>query len=230
MAERLLACMAKPCKHFPDIGDTSAEPDPFGTMTERDYASTRVATGCAVSDRSIRAVVVGGYPYLTGLGPIVRIEDIPDLPHEMKAHMIAAVHARSAAVDRLIAVEHQHGRDSSHEAPRGRYDRSRSDSAVTKSGADGRSVTVTAPPVAGPVFSAAEIGAARRLLAHLDREQEFCLGRGASDAADSDFPVGTDSDLTELCRKLAQIGVVSALKSPNGLVVRRNAVGASRRR
>lgn len=70
-------------------------------------------------------------------------------------------------------------------------------------------------PAYGPVFSAAEITAGRKLIATLDRGDVTVIG----DVDDGVPGVGTVS--TALCRKLEAIGMVTLAPRPDGFDVRR---------
>jgi hypothetical protein len=228
MAKCYFARTAKPCKQFPDIRNTSVDPEPFGTTADRGEVATSAASGCVLPCRPIRSLVIGDRPYIAGLGPVVRIEDIPDLPPEMKAQMITAVQARSARIDRLTAGKCEDKPLILGEARRVEHDEPCSDGVVPDAGADAHPALGKTPPVAGPVFSSSEIAAARRLLAHLDREEEYCLECVTSDPAVYVHPALTNTDVSPgLCRKLARIGVVSVAENPDRINVRRCTKGAS---
>ena len=228
MAKRLVARAAKSRKQFPKIGSRSGVSGPSGTTTERASATAPVATTCVINERPMRSLVMGGRAYVAGLSPVIRIEDIPDLPDEIKVQMISAARARSASADEAAASVR---RNSSTPASPAEQARGNLPSSIA-SMADAGGSTIPADEMAcsafGPVFSASEIVTARWLLTRIADEDQYCVDRNVSHGDNSDHLDDLGTDVTsQLCRKLAEIGLVSLSESPTGLIVRRRTITAS---
>lgn len=231
MAKRLVARAAKSRKQFPKIGSRSGVFGPSGTTTERASATAPVVTTCVINERPMRSLVMGGRAYVAGLSPVIRIADIPDLPDEIKAQMMSAARARSASADEAAASVR---RNSSTPASPAEQARGNLRSSIA-SMADASGSTIPADemacPAVGPVFSASEIVIARRLLTRIGDEDQYCVDSTGCDGDKSDDLDNPGSDVTsELCRKLAEIGLVSLSEGPIGLIVRRRTVSASQGR
>lgn len=159
MAERLFARTTTSCKHiFPlSSADALHEIGP-----EADAPCLAASTAL---ERPIRTRWIDGRPYILGLGPVVRIDAITDIPDDLKRLLSAA--------------------------------------------------STPQTPACGPVFSAAEIIAARDLIATLDHGDVTVIGD-----VDDGIP-GAATVSTALCRKLATLGMVTLADRPDGLEVRR---------
>ncbi len=159
MAERLFARTTTSCKcNFPHYSvDTSPEIGP--------EAGAPCLAALTALERPIRTQWIDGRPYILGLGPVVRIDAITDLPDDLK---------------RLLS-----------------------------------SASTPQRPAYGPVLSAAEIIAARNLIATLDRGDVTVIGD-----VDDEIP-GAGTVSTALCRKLEAIGMVTLAPRPDGFDVRR---------
>ncbi|MCD1645359.1 hypothetical protein [Aurantimonas coralicida] len=228
MAKRLLARAAKSRKQFSNIGSRSGDSGPSGTTTERAPATAPVATTCVINERPMRSLVMGGRAYVAGLSPIMRIADIPDLPDEMKAQMMSASRVRSASADEAAASVRRNGSPPASPAEQAQGNLPSSVASMADASGSTKPADEMACSAFGPVFSASEIVIARRLLTRIGDEDQYCVDSTGCDGDKSDHLDDPGSDVTsELCRKLAEIGLVSLSEGPIGLIVRRRTVSAS---
>ncbi|MCD1645615.1 hypothetical protein [Aurantimonas coralicida] len=155
-----------------------------------------------------RGHVVDERMYISGLAPAVRISDIPDVPDDLKARMLAAAEQRAA---------HRLGEANSGSVPEASRTADLSPTTL-------HDAAVAAPeianarrecPAAGPVFDAAEIAAARALMDCL-REHRLVLIDAAGLHLGHHIVVHQD-----LCSKLAVIGLITVTRLRGRLIVRR---------
>ncbi|MCE7028099.1 hypothetical protein [Jiella avicenniae] len=179
--------------------------------------------------------VVAGRPYVTGLGPIRRIDEIDDLPEDMKRWLMGTAQdahgggdSASSSTDArsLVSGDNPDMRDLSQ---RGQHCTARlqlrddEDSAVEQHLAEPAEVSVPALPSAayGPVFSPEEIRDSRQLLCRLDLSRTCdAAGNRMLDLDRATCPT-RDEYLSALCAKLSAIGLVRLVDTASGLTVTR---------
>lgn len=146
--------------------------------------------------------------YIAGLAPAVRISDILDVPDDLKVKMLAAAEQH---------VAHLLGEANNGSVPEG--SRTADLSPTTPHDAADAAPEIAnvhgEHPVAGPVFDAAEIAAARALMDRL-RERRLVLIDAAGLHIDHHIVVHQD-----LCSKLAVIGLITVTSFRDRLIVRR---------
>jgi hypothetical protein len=155
-----------------------------------------------------RGHVVGERMYIAGLAPAVRISDICAVPDDLKAKMAIASGGRAAL------LYEEAGNGSVPEVSR-TADLSPTTPHAAANAASGIANVQGEHPVAGPVFDAVEIAAARALMNRL-REHPLVLINATGLHIEHDIVVDQD-----LCRKLTAIGLITALRSRDRLIVRR---------
>lgn len=149
-----------------------------------------------------RGFAIDGSLYIAGLAPAVRIDDIPDLPDDLKAQMKCATERRAA-----LALDNESNASAVREAKQ----ENPSLSGLSES------VASDAVPsgLVGPIFCRTEISASRALIERLNARR-FVLVRREGLRIGPDVTVHRD-----LCLKLAAIGMVSVTEWRGNLVVRR---------
>ena len=152
----------------------------------------------------------------------------PDLPDEIKVQMISAARARSASADEAAASVRRNSSTPASPAEQARGNLPSSIASMADAGGSTIPADAMACSAFGPVFSAAEIVTARWLLTRIADEDQYCVDRNVSHGDNSDHLDDLGTDVTsQLCRKLAEIGLVSLSESPTGLIVRRRTITAS---
>ena len=215
MAVSLLARTGRPCKR--DSHDYDAPPDPSDSAALRprmDEARSGMLSPDGGFARPVRTMVIDGRSYVAGPGSVVRIDEITDLPDDLKARLAGGASRLSdSATDETgtnvrspepttkkfdIIDVHAAPEDvpSGRPEPRGR-------------GAE------AADEAHGPVFAAAEVAAARCFLKLL-ASQGFALVMEGGVAV-----AGARID-PNLCRKLALLGLAAIEDVAGGLIVRRS--------
>ncbi|MEX6508640.1 hypothetical protein [Jiella sp. M17.18] len=153
--------------------------------------------------RPIGTRIIGGMPYVTGLAPIMRIDDIPDLPDDLKSELaLRALQERESDADADLSVRRcVAGGDAA--AGEG--------AAVIASGQSTASVAATSSPedAFGPVFTGPEIRAARQLIALLIRQTLLTVG-------DAGREISGNLITRDLCRRLCALGLVTIDESSRG--------------
>ncbi|NDW07477.1 hypothetical protein [Jiella pacifica] len=180
---------------------------------------------------SLGVRVVAGRPYITGFGPIRRIDEFDDVPDEIKQRMM---HRTPAAG----GVNHTSDADDNASLLGGR----RTETELSAKGKsfpidpcslEGRapvaeprpaepvqSAASSVPAAAyGPVFSPEEMRDSRRILRRLDRSQtRDAAGHRMLDLGQTPCPM-CDEYVAAVCAKLAAIGLVGITEKPSGLIV-----------
>lgn len=155
-----------------------------------------------------RGQVIGERLYITGLAPAMRISDIPDVPDDLKATMVAVAEQRPAfsseEAEKASAQEVGWAVDPSHPALH-----APADATPETAGLDGGRLAV------GPVFDTAEIAAARALLGRLTECRLVLIDAGG-------LRIAHDTVVhPALCIKLSVIGLVTVTRLHHRLIVRR---------
>lgn len=210
MAARLLARAAKPRKrNFPDnhgptnlSGSTAVEPLPDDSQSD------------AVLPRPMHSFVVGSGAYVTGLCPIIRVDEISNLQNDLKAQLVSAASRLSAgAAAEMVASGWSP--DTTSNATDDVDDRADLQYEAFCQPKPCFSPAKADVGASGPMFAAAEIAAARSLLKLLEH-QDFAL------VPECGQVVGSTMLDPGLCRKLARLDLVTVEDIPGGLIVRRS--------
>ncbi|MCE7030948.1 hypothetical protein [Jiella avicenniae] len=155
-----------------------------------------------------RGLIIGGRAYVAGLVPAIPLDEIPDIPADIKARLAKAWSPAGIRPEPEDASDPQRG-------PSGEDGRD----AVAKADGRGFGSATSQSQKPGPVFDSAEIVTSRALLRLLDRRRFVLVGEAGVNTDDGRraFPA--------LCRKLAAIGMIAATPV-NGLLLIRRAPSA----
>ena len=152
-----------------------------------------------------RTVIIGDHAYVAGLLPPMRLDEIHDIPAEMKAHLAdACLQKNTCAKTDQVASE-------SNSCLTVRNERAEASGSVSFSRCSAHARTA-APR---PVLDRMEIAAARGLLRLLDQRRLALIDDNGLLMADG-HRVRPD-----LCNKLEDIGVIAIVHCNGSLVVRR---------
>ena len=211
MAKRLLARTVIPCKHYSDIDDEASEAgfeagtlncDPVADSVDRNIR------------RPIATRVFDGMPYVVGLGPVMKVSEIPDMPDVFKEQMTAAARERSRSLSNPSSDLALTILDASSSDPQNAGDLSNA----------APSSLIGHMPTTGPVFSANEIAMARRIMLHLECAGELCIPDCDMSLEPSRADAPGDAGMVDLCRRLAVLRLISIAQTPRGVILRsRNA-------
>lgn len=209
MAVRLLARTAKPRKrnspdnHVPANLSGSAAVEPLSDDSQSDFGLPRPT----------RSFVVGGGAYVTGVSPVIRIDEIMDLPDDLKAQLVSAASRLSAgaAAEMVASGWSPNSTPTTTDVVDDRADLQYDAVCQPKPCVSPAKAAVEA---CGPVFAAAEIAAARILLKLLDHQDFAIVPEYGQVVGDITLDPG-------LCRKLARLNLVTVGDLPTGLIVRR---------
>ncbi|MCC4300180.1 hypothetical protein [Aurantimonas coralicida] len=194
MADALVARTTASCKENSNNND--------GTPSHFDGPAADTLPPIAFGPTRPRGFAIGGSLYVAGLAPAVRIDDIPDLPDDLKAQMKRAAKRRAA-----LALDNESNASAVRETKQENPSLSGlSDSVASEAVPSG---------LVGPVFCRTEISASRALIERLNTRR-FVLVRREGLCIAPDVTVNRD-----LCLKLAAIGMVSVAEWRGRLVVRR---------
>ncbi|MCK5934807.1 hypothetical protein SAMN06297251_1428 [Fulvimarina manganoxydans] len=224
MANAFIARMALPCKTTTNFSDEDSNPDVAGLqgLAMSDEDGTCLAH---LISRPIGSREIGGIPYITGWGPIMRITEIPDLPDEFKSQMIEA--ARSARRQPHLGQDNgEVGALRSLDA--GRHVAIYGVDTTPDMISDGNNVKGAAPSIpnrAGPVFSRDEVVSARRILGAIAQCGEYVADLAYDHSAALKGGRRTEPASEELCLKLAGLGLVTATRTPTGFILRCPKIG-----